>query len=150
MTNTIPLRSALSVAIGQNLLLNGLATKVPEQTDAVSAGAVIAVGAAGLSQLTSSPEILYALRVAYSEAVRYTFLLALAAACFAFPFSCAMEQLNIKRIAKERSKSPEPNGCELDAPLTKKPPYELVEFDEGMRGGTRKAASIPQCTSSKA
>ncbi|KAI1078845.1 MFS general substrate transporter [Whalleya microplaca] len=89
---------ALSVAIGQNLLLSKLSTSVPKHTDAVSPLQVIAAGATGLPALASTPEILYALRLAYSEGIRDTLILALAAACLAFPFSCAMEHLNIKRI----------------------------------------------------
>ncbi|OTB08908.1 hypothetical protein M426DRAFT_260239 [Hypoxylon sp. CI-4A] len=96
------LGGALSVAIGQNLLLSKLIVSVPKHTDVVSPFEVIAAGATGLSAIAPTPEVLYALRSAYAEAIRDTFTLALAAACFAFPFSCAMERLNIKRIAEER------------------------------------------------
>ncbi|KAI0006869.1 MFS general substrate transporter [Xylariaceae sp. FL0662B] len=96
------LGGALGVAIGQNLLLNKLMTSVPRATNLVSSLDVIAVGATGLAELAPTPEVLYSLRVAYSEAIRDTLILALAAACFGFPFSCGMQRLNIKKIAKER------------------------------------------------
>ncbi|KAI1760080.1 MFS general substrate transporter [Hypoxylon sp. FL1150] len=103
------LGGAISVGIGQNLLLNKLLVTIPKYTDAVSPSEVIAVGATGLVQLPIGPEVLYSLRVAYSEAIRDTLTLALAAACFAFPFSCGMERLNIKRIAEERQRKHESN-----------------------------------------
>lgn len=100
----------------------------------VSAAEVIAVGATGLSELTSSLDILHALRIAYSESVRYTFVLALAAACFAFPFSCAMENLNIKHISEERSKKS--NQTDVDT-TSKDSPSEVIELDEEQGGGIR-------------
>ena len=66
--------------------------------------------------------------MAYAESVRYTFILALAAACFALPFSCAMEQLNIKRIAEARLRQKEEN--ELDTHL-KASPYEVTDNEHG-------------------
>ncbi|KAK2593319.1 hypothetical protein QQS21_008962 [Conoideocrella luteorostrata] len=96
------LGGAVSVAIAQNLLLNGLASTVPQQTDAVRASDVIAIGASGLAHLTDSPEVLHALRLAYAGALRPVFILALAAACFAFPFACGMERLNLRHVAEQR------------------------------------------------
>lgn len=75
---------------------------MPAYTSAVSPAQVIAVGATGLDKIAATPVILQELRRAYSEAVRDPLIFALAAACFAFPFACAMEQLNIKKIAEER------------------------------------------------
>ncbi|KAI0383424.1 MFS general substrate transporter [Hypomontagnella monticulosa] len=96
------LGGAIGVAIGQNLLLNKLRIAVPKHTSLVSPLDVIAVGGTGLAQIAPTPEVLYDLRMAYSEAIRDTFILALAAACFAFPASCGMERLNIKHISQER------------------------------------------------
>ncbi|KAI0017069.1 MFS general substrate transporter [Xylariomycetidae sp. FL0641] len=96
------LGGALGVAIGQNLLLSKLMTSVPAHTNVVSPLQVIAVGATGLDKISPTPEVLHDLRVAYSAAVRDPLILSLAAAVFAFPFSCAMERLNIKKVAKQR------------------------------------------------
>jgi hypothetical protein len=94
--------SALSVGIGQNLLLSKLMTAVPHYTDAVTAQEVISVGAAGLAQVAPDAAVLSALRQAYAVAVRDPLILALALAALAFPFACAMDRLNIKDIAQER------------------------------------------------
>ncbi|RYC61641.1 hypothetical protein CHU98_g4575 [Xylaria longipes] len=96
------LGGALAVAIGQNLLLTKLMTTVPRHTSAVAPQAVIAAGASGLDQLAPTLEVLSALRSAYAEALRDPLILALASALLAFPFSCAMERLNIKHIAEQR------------------------------------------------
>ncbi|KAK8139320.1 MFS general substrate transporter [Apiospora sp. TS-2023a] len=99
------LGGALGVALGQTLLLAKLATAVPSHTHgAVSAPQVISAGATGLGQIAPTAEVLRALRSAYAEAVRDPLILALAAACMAFPFAAAMERLNIKRIAEERKR----------------------------------------------
>ncbi|KAI0487070.1 MFS general substrate transporter [Xylaria cf. heliscus] len=96
------LGGALSVGIGQNLLLTKLRTAVPQYTSAVSPQDVISVGATGLAQIAPDSTVLSALRQAYATAVRDPLILALAFAALAFPFACAMERLNIKDIAKRR------------------------------------------------
>ncbi|KAI0514350.1 MFS general substrate transporter [Xylaria bambusicola] len=96
------LGGALSVGIGQNLLLSRLKTAVPQYTDAVSPQEVIAVGATGLAQIAPDGAVLSALRHAYAAAVRDPLILALALATLAFPFACGMERLNIKHIAQKR------------------------------------------------
>jgi hypothetical protein len=101
MRLTIP--SALGLAIGQSLFLTELHKSVLRYTDAVSPEQVIAVGATGLTLLTSSPEVLEVLRRAYSNSVIKALILALVAACLAFPPSLAMEFKNIKRIAEARA-----------------------------------------------
>ncbi|KAI1363649.1 MFS general substrate transporter [Xylaria arbuscula] len=96
------LGGALSVGIGQNLLLSKLKTAVPQYTDVVSPQEVIAVGATGLAQIAPEAAVLSALRHAYAAAVRDPLILALALATLAFPFACGMERLNIKHIAQKR------------------------------------------------
>ncbi|KUI59517.1 Putative HC-toxin efflux carrier TOXA [Cytospora mali] len=96
------LSGAIGLAIGQNLLVHGLEEAIPEYTNAVTPAAVIGVGAAGLSELSSSPAVLDALRHAYADAIRWTMYLAVAAMCIAFPSSCSMEWLNIKHVAEQR------------------------------------------------
>ncbi|KAJ3578732.1 hypothetical protein NPX13_g1830 [Xylaria arbuscula] len=96
------LGGALSVGIGQNLLLSKLKTAVPQYTDVVSPQEVIAVGATGLAQIAPDAAVLSALRQAYAAAVRDPLILALALAALAFPFACGMERLNIKHIAQKR------------------------------------------------
>lgn len=53
---------ALSVGIGQNLLLSKLMTAVPHYTDAVTEQDVISAGAAGLAQIAPDAAVLSALR----------------------------------------------------------------------------------------
>lgn len=95
---------AVALAIAQNLLINKLGTSVAQHTDLVPPEYVIAAGVSGLGSLTTSPAVLLALRQAYSESVRYTFILAVAALCFTFLPACAMEMLNIKHVAEERQR----------------------------------------------
>jgi hypothetical protein len=90
------------LAIGQNLLIWKLRSAVPRFTAEVAPDQVIAVGATGLELLAPSPVVLDALRRAYAESVLPTFILALVAACFAFPPACGMERVNIKHVAEER------------------------------------------------
>ncbi|KAK7972352.1 MFS general substrate transporter [Apiospora saccharicola] len=96
------LAGAVGTAIGQALLLDGLKTSVPKYTSAVSPGEVVQVGATGLQIVATAPGVLGALRMAYVEAVRRTIILGLAAMCFVVPLSCAMEWVNLKRVAEKR------------------------------------------------
>ncbi|KAK8129266.1 MFS general substrate transporter [Apiospora kogelbergensis] len=101
------LGGALGVGIGQNLLLAKLMTSVPAHTNAVSPLQVISIRATGLSNIAPSAEVLGDLRMAYAEAVRDPLILALAAACLAFPFALAMERLNLIDVAEERKRRSE-------------------------------------------
>ncbi|KJZ70909.1 hypothetical protein HIM_09702 [Hirsutella minnesotensis 3608] len=96
------LAGAIGLAIGQVLLLDGLITSVPQRTQAVTPAQVIQAGATGLEAIASSPGVLNALRWAYSDAVRRTIVLGLAGSCITVPAACAMDWLNIKRVAEER------------------------------------------------
>ncbi|KAI1842587.1 hypothetical protein JX266_011200 [Neoarthrinium moseri] len=131
----IPCR-AIGVGIGQNLLLSKLMTTVPAYTSAVSPFEVIAVGATGLGKIAPTLEILHELRLAYSEAVRSPLILALAAACFAFPFSCSMEWLNIKRVAEERKRQ----KAEIEEPTHQRP--EKVNVALATEDGTTKTEAM--------
>ncbi|KAF1969288.1 hypothetical protein BU23DRAFT_401572, partial [Bimuria novae-zelandiae CBS 107.79] len=96
------LGGALGIAIGQNLFLNKLAQTVPGYTSELSPEVVINAGAAGLVSLAQSPELLLALRRAYAQAIRYTLILPLVAACAAFLPEMGMDWLNIRHVAEAR------------------------------------------------
>lgn len=97
-------RRAIALAIAENLLISKLESSVTQNQDSVTAQEVIAIGVSGFTSLTSSPAVLHALRQAYSESVRYTFILAVAGAVFAFFPACGMENVNIRHIAEERER----------------------------------------------
>ncbi|KAI1205122.1 major facilitator superfamily domain-containing protein [Annulohypoxylon truncatum] len=101
------LAGAIGTAIGQNLLISGLYHAVPRYTNAVSPAEVIQAGATGLSTVATSPEVLYALRSAYRDAVRWTIILGLAGICMTIPAACAMEWVNIKKVAEARLRAQE-------------------------------------------
>ncbi|KAK6607441.1 major facilitator superfamily transporter [Botrytis cinerea] len=99
--------SSVSVSIAQSLFLSKLQTSVPAHTTAVSAEAVIKVGASGLQDLAGGSEIvLTALREAYTIAIRDAMYYALAAACLSLPFCLrnAMVQPQKGCRGKEKSK----------------------------------------------
>ena len=107
---------------------------------------VIAAGAGGLSEISASPEVLAALRHSYADAVRWTMLLALASVCIAVPSSCAMEWLNIKKIAAQRAALQETMGMGSNITMLGVP-------GDAMRGGVDKekygiAVSHPRSRSS--
>ncbi|TEY64669.1 hypothetical protein BOTCAL_0144g00050 [Botryotinia calthae] len=98
--------SSVSVSIAQSLFLSRLQTSVPAHTTAVSAEAIIKVGASGLQDLAGGSEIvLTALREAYTIAIRDAMYYALAAACLSLPFACGMQWFNLKKVAEERRKA---------------------------------------------
>ncbi len=52
--------------------------------------------------IAAGPEVLRALRLAYGDAVRRTIILGLAGICITVPAACAMDWVNIKRVAEQR------------------------------------------------
>jgi len=96
------LGGALGIAIAQNLFLNELTQAVPRYTSDMSPQTVISAGAMGLAAIARTPEVLLALRRAYAQAIRYTLILSLVAACAAFPSALGMEWLNIRKVAEAR------------------------------------------------
>lgn len=68
----------------------------------ISAYEVIRAGPTNLQSLTKSAEVVKALRVAYSIAVKNTFYYALVTAILAIPFALCMERINVKKAAKQR------------------------------------------------
>ena len=82
--------SAIGLAIRQQLLISGLRTSVPHHTRAITAQQVISYGAQGLSYLGKTPEVLEALRWAYSDALRGTFIIGLVGVAAAAPVACFM------------------------------------------------------------
>lgn len=114
----------MGLAIGQNLFISELTDAVLKYTDAVTPEQVINVGATGLTLLAATPEILGALRRAYSDAVVKAFILAVVGACITFPPSLGMEHANIKRIAEARAKSQ--GEKEEESPSSTDPEAQLV------------------------
>ncbi|CAI6336752.1 unnamed protein product [Periconia digitata] len=96
------LGGALGIAIAQNLFLKMLTEAVPMYAPDVPLQRVINAGAMGLEVLAQTPETLLALREAYAEAIRSTLILALVAACAAFPCAWGMEWLNLRKVAEAR------------------------------------------------
>ncbi|KAJ4393370.1 hypothetical protein N0V93_002578 [Gnomoniopsis smithogilvyi] len=108
------LGGAVALAIAQNLLTSKLQISIPQDVDSVTASEVLAVGVDGLASLTSSPTVLHPLRQAYSDSVRYTFILAVASVVFAFLPALVMENVNIKHIAAEREQVKKQDDEELN------------------------------------
>lgn len=104
ITNSYYRLRAVALAIAQNLLIGKLEVSIPQNADSVTASEVMVVGVDGLAALTSSPTVLHALRQAYSDSVRYTFILAVASVVFCFLPALGMENVNIKHIAEERQR----------------------------------------------
>ncbi|PSR77158.1 major facilitator superfamily domain-containing protein [Coniella lustricola] len=96
------LGGAIALAIAENLLISKLETSIPRYTSVVTAETVISVGASGLATLTDSPTVLHSLREAYSDSVRYTFILAVVGVAISILPACWMERVNIKRISEGR------------------------------------------------
>ena len=93
---------ALGLVIGQQLLISGLRTAVPHHSHVVTAQEVIAYGPQGLNFTAKTPEILEALRWAYSDALRGTIIIGLVGAALAAPVACFMEWLNVKMVAAQQ------------------------------------------------
>lgn len=98
------------------MLITGLGRALPRYTSAVTLEHVLGAGAGGLSQLSSSPAVLEALRYAYNDAIRDVFILGLACTCLTVLPSCAMEWLNIALESQRRKQLRESDGAERVQP----------------------------------
>lgn len=121
--------SALAVAIAQNIFYNALISAVVRHTQVVTPALVVAVGPTGLKNLAPSPEVLYALREAYAEAIRRALIVPLVGACGGFPFAWAMQWLNIKRVA-EQKRLQEQEGVLASADAPEKTNQKTCEVKE--------------------
>ncbi|KAL9608974.1 MAG: hypothetical protein Q9167_006225 [Letrouitia subvulpina] len=88
--------SAVSISLGQTILLSRLSHEVPRLTKAISAQEVFHAGAVGLSSLSSDPKIIYSIRVAYASSISDVIIFTAAALAVAFPFALGMEWKNLK------------------------------------------------------
>lgn len=91
---------AISISLGQTILLSGLLREVPKVTQAVSALSVVNTGATNLTSLTSDPRTLRAIRVAYSSAISDIILFTAGTIAIALPFALGMEWINVKKVAR--------------------------------------------------
>ncbi|KAH9863980.1 hypothetical protein J1614_009913 [Plenodomus biglobosus] len=104
------LGAAIGLTIGQTIFLNKLISEVARRTTEISPMAVIAAGAQGLPQLTQTQQLLRILRLAYAAAIRQAMIFALIMVGIALLFTFGVENLNVKRMAKERSEKKDVNG----------------------------------------
>lgn len=102
LVSTLSRNRAIALTVGESIFVNSLLKEVPKYTSAVPAQLVVDVGATSLSSLTTVPSVLEALRTAYAKSFSNTMYFSLAIACLAVPTACAMEWLNVKKVAAER------------------------------------------------
>lgn len=104
------LGGALSISLGQTIVLLTLLDLVPKRLPDVSVQAVISAKGADLRSLGLPKEELAILEEIWNMAISRTMILATAVVGAAVPFTLAMEWLNANRVAKEKE---EGNGVEL-------------------------------------
>ena len=78
--------AALTISVGQNILVNGLRQYIPRYTTGVDTEAVVAAGAGDVKDLVPQGQLL-GLRQAYARSLDHTFAFAVAAAGLAVGFA---------------------------------------------------------------
>ena len=78
--------AAVTISVGQNILVNGLRQYIPHYTTGVDTEAAVAAGAGDIKDLVSEQE-LRGLREAYARSLDHTFAFAIAAAGLAVGFA---------------------------------------------------------------
>lgn len=88
--------SAITIPVGQTILVNSLASDVSKHVPGISPQLVVHAGATNLKSLTTDKMILRAIQAAYSQAVTNVLYFSLAALTVAMPFALCMEWKNLK------------------------------------------------------
>lgn len=91
--------AALTISVGQNVLVNGLRLYIPRYTTGVDTEAVVAAGAGDIRDLVPPGE-LQGLRQAYARSLDHTFAFAVAAAGLAVGFALLVSSISFG--ARER------------------------------------------------
>ncbi|MCJ1432522.1 hypothetical protein MMC27_001879 [Xylographa pallens] len=107
------LGGAISIAIGQTIIINTIVQELPHVAPEIDPASVIAAGATNLPQLTNSPEVLVILRGIWNLAITRTMIMSLAMVCAAIPCTMGMEWLNTLRVAASK-KGDDYNGEATD------------------------------------
>ena len=87
---------ALTLPIGQTILVNTLSSEVSRHHLEISPQSVIHAGATNLKSLTTDGTVLLALQACYSQAVTNVLYFALAAIALGMPFAICMEWKTLK------------------------------------------------------
>ena len=92
--------SAITLPVGQTILVNSLASEVSKHVSGVPSQLVVHAGATNLKSLTTDSTTLRAIQAAYSQAVTNVLYFSLAAIAVAMPFALCMEWKNLKDAQK--------------------------------------------------
>ncbi|KAM7211072.1 Major facilitator superfamily domain containing protein [Rhypophila decipiens] len=96
------LGGAIAISLRETITLFTLLDLVPKRLPGIPPQAVVAMGAANLSALASSPENLAALQDIWNTAITRSLNIGIAALVIAFCFTSCMEWLNALKVAEER------------------------------------------------
>lgn len=88
--------SAITIPIGQTILLNSLASDVSKHVPGILPQLVVHAGATNLKSLTTDGTILRAIQAAYSQALTNVLYFSLASLAVAMPFALCMEWKTLK------------------------------------------------------
>ena len=109
---------ALTLPIGQTILVNTLSSEVSRHHLDISPQNVIHAGATNLKSLTTDGAVLLALQACYSQAVTNVLYFALAAIALGMPFAIFMEWKTLKEPQVEGNDGGEHSELEKLAEAT--------------------------------
>ncbi|RDH35416.1 MFS general substrate transporter [Aspergillus welwitschiae] len=96
------LGGAISIAMGQTVVLSTLTEKLNGQIPGLTSNDVFEAGAANLKALAPTAADLAFLRDIWNEGISRTMILSVALVAAAVPFTLGMEWLDAKRVARDR------------------------------------------------
>ena len=94
--------SSLSISVASTLLNNCLTYFVRSLAPTIEPSAALRAGALNLSSLTTSPEVLTALKQAWAKTIDRIMIFSLVLTCLGVPVACGMRWFNIKSMAASR------------------------------------------------
>lgn len=101
------LGGTIAIPIGNAFILNALSKYIPIYTNGdIDAHTIVHAGPLAIPQLTSDPNTILSIRLAYSKSIQHIIIFALAVVCASIPAAAGMQWLNIRKVADARSKTP--------------------------------------------
>ncbi len=106
--------SAVTIPIGQTILVSSLTSEVSKRSVGIPAQNVVHAGATNLNRLSADPSTLRALQASYSQAVTNILYFSLGVLVFALPFAVLMEWKSVKSLSGEHAAIIEHEGVHSD------------------------------------
>jgi hypothetical protein len=109
------LGGTIAIPIGNAILLNALRKNIPIYTEGLDPQTIVNAGPLAITHLTSDPDMILGIRLAYTKAIQNIIIFSLAVVCASVPAAAGMQWLNIRKVAEARNDAKAAHAAAVDA-----------------------------------